>query len=118
MAGPRGSSHRDRPSSQRDSPVLMAAGCHTGPRTPETLCHSLSCADDGISCQPTAALRAPRQGTSTGQQCGLGMIWLANSGRPKAVVNVPYCLSPPNVLPFVICPNSQTQVPLTLACVQ
>src|SRR5262249_54014251 len=60
----------------------------------------------------------PRQGTSAGQQCGLGMILLANSARPKAVVNVPYCLTPPNVLPFFICPNSQTQAPLTLACVQ
>ena len=56
--------------------------------------------------------------SSAGQQCGLGMILLASSARPRAVVNVPYCLSPPKVLPFVICPNSQTHVPLTLACVQ
>jgi hypothetical protein len=29
------------------------------------------------------------------------MILLANSARPKAVVNGPYCLSPPKVLPLV-----------------
>src|SRR5690348_2292955 len=67
---------------------------------------------------PPAGPARSAVGTSASQQCGLGMILLANSGRPRAVVNVPYCLTPPNVLPFVICPNSQTQVPPTLACVQ
>src|SRR5689334_24632797 len=78
-------------------------------------------AEDGIRDGTVTGVQTcglPISGDSAGQQCGLGMILLANSARPKAVVNLPYCLTPPNVLPFVICPNSHTHVPLTLACVQ
>ena len=30
----------------------------------------------------------------------------------------PYCVAPPKLLPFVICPNSHLQVPPTEACVK
>jgi hypothetical protein len=63
---------------------------------------------------PLAAVSRPSRPV-TYLQLGLVMMGLASVPKKRAVGPL-YWAPPPNVLPLVIWPNSQTQRPPTLAC--